>query len=235
MSSITVYYENPEIIKVKPPKSILCNNIKLTNNTMCIEYKTKEMSMTVRYNGTYPEIDLSVWAKHLSLVTKLYLYSNRLDGVHNVIGFENYPNLRKIDIENDIENDIDYYADATKNLNGIEFCQHLESLKISNNNISDLTPISNLNLIELWIINNPITTLIPVNFKSLKHLKIDIRQLELINDDCDLTNLNRLCIIGLPDIISEHPKVIEIMQKYPHLKYKRQHYHTFELMIPPDE
>jgi Leucine-rich repeat (LRR) protein len=220
MTSIIVYYDNPQIIHTKCKEPNNCNILNFTGDTIHIEYNLDDITMNVTYDDYHPEIDLSVWADKLFHVKKLIVKSPDFTpfSAHNVIGFENYPNLRMLDISHNIGARVE---NSTGSLNGIEFCQNLESLNISKNNISDLTPISNLNLEHLNIAGNPISSLTSINFKSLKYLEIDGRQLNLINDDCDLSKLEQIRVHHSIWKNSKPPKINEIMQKYPHLNQRK--------------
>jgi Leucine-rich repeat (LRR) protein len=224
MTSIIVHYENPQIIYAKCKKIIECNVSKFTNNAIHMEFNLDHITMCVQYDNYYSEIDLAVWADKLFHVKKIVVKSSDnllgYGAAHNVTGFENYPNLRVLNIGNGTRK-IDALTEyLTKSLNGLEFCHNLESLNIINNNISDLSPIINLNLISLEIAYNPISSLTPINFKTLKHLTIDLVQLDFLDDDCDLSALDKICIYRSYGEDTEPLKVIEIMQKYPHLNHK---------------
>jgi hypothetical protein len=223
MTSITVYYENPKTVDLVNTDFIKLSVPYSDRNNIHIELILNDVEMFVEYEKTHPEIDLSVWASQLSQVKKLTINSivhSDEYHVHNIIGFENYPNLRILDISNLDRTNPPLLFHSTKSLNGIEFCEHLHTLDISNNNISDLTPISNLKLIKLRITNNPIASLTPINFTSLKHFMIDINQLELLNDDCDLSTVNKIIISNTYEEHLNHPKIIEITQKYPQFEFR---------------
>jgi hypothetical protein len=225
MAVFHVNYRKPEMIKIETNRF----QFSYADEEIIIHMKQDlaDATMNVYCDSDHPVIDLSVWANRLSSIRKICTYVC-IDYSHNIIGFENYPNLRSLNIRHRF-NDKTYYDKAyrnlvskyyTQSLNGIEYCENLESLTIDTNNISDLTPISKLSLIYLSIVCNPISSLAPVNFKTLKQLKIDVRQLDLIDDGCDLSTLECITVVkSFPETL-EHPKVIEIMQKYPHLKCK---------------
>ena len=82
-------------------------------------------------------------------------------------------------------------------LTGLEYAHNLRSLMLVYNNISDLTPISDLRLDDLWLWDNLVADLSPLaNMRSLTHLDLGYNQISDISPLEKLTRLEWLELSG---------------------------------------
>ena len=83
-----------------------------------------------------------------------------------------------------------------KNLRGLETAKNLTKLKIQNNAISDLTPLTDLTRLNfLWISLNQVSDITPLaNLTELRSLFISFNQ---VTDITPLQNLTRLLVLGV--------------------------------------
>ena len=82
------------------------------------------------------------------------------------------------------------------NLTGLEYAKNLDSIILSNNQISDVSPLQNLtSLMFLHLFHNQISDISPLqNLTSLKNLNLEDNQ---ISDVSPLQNLTSLMLLGL--------------------------------------
>ena len=89
-------------------------------------------------------------------------------------------------------------------LTGLDYAHNLRSLTLVYNNISDLTPIANLRLKELWLWENSVSDLSPLaGMRSLTHLDFGHNRISDISVLANLTNLEWLELQGnqITDVI----------------------------------
>ena len=100
-------------------------------------------------------------------------------------------------------------------LTGFEFLHRLSVLDISNQMVSDLSPIKDLPLSVLEIYCCPITTMRDIPYSSLRQLSVDVDQLEiLMEENIDLpSTLEDIKILG-PRGVLDHPSVVRFLETY---------------------
>lgn len=194
--------------------------------TVVKKYKRKSCWMDVVLDpDTFehnPVIDLSLWADKCCWMPRIRIeftseYDTTLSG--RVSGFENYVNLKVLlmSARDGYENLAGRQDDErrTSNLGGIEFCTELERLEMRGHNVSDLSPITGLPLKYLSICGNPISSLDPINFKTLEKLEIDSSHVDLFTEAHDLSTLKSLTVYRHPAYdISTHPWITSITEKF---------------------
>lgn len=86
-----------------------------------------------------------------------------------------------------------YCDDKLRDLNGIEYCSRLRYLGLPCQCIQDLSPLYGLPIVSLFVPNNPITTLGPVDQSHLEDLTICSEMVDLLSDR-DFVSLKNLVV-----------------------------------------
>ncbi|MYC78070.1 hypothetical protein F4X10_20095 [Candidatus Poribacteria bacterium] len=112
-------------------------------------------------------------------------------------------------------------ARGVKSLKGLEHATNIKTLLVADEEISDLTPLSDLrNLRELKLFRNQIVDISPLsNLIQLEVLELQNNQIADFTPLLNLTNLGYLDIRNNPDsgvgqFVSAHPRVIEALRHW---------------------
>lgn len=170
-------------------------------------------------------IDLGVWASKFSWIRTIHVdpvYREGIAGSYRVVGFENYPHLESLSMDFALSSRHEpQFRCSTENLHGIEYCSNLKALSIRGNQITDLSPISSLEIKTLDVYSTPISSFSPVNFSCLNLLTIDPSQIDLICDEHDLSSLRILrihCYSAefqlMMTALMNHPTIARLEKEY---------------------
>ena len=120
-----------------------------------------------------------------------------------------------------------FSGQGIRRLKGLEFATNLKTLLITDEDISDLTPLLRLrNLHTLILFRNQIVDISPISHLiQLEHLELNNNQITDFSPLLTLTNLGYLDIRDNPDsgagqFVSAHPRIIEALQHWM-CKYER--------------
>lgn len=87
---------------------------------------------------------------------------------------------------------------SIKNLKGLEACVSLRSIRLEKNEIVDLSPIKDLDLLQQLILgNNKIVDVTPLkNLKKIQHLDLSNNQIEKIDSLTEFSNMKSFYVGG---------------------------------------
>lgn len=130
---------------------------------------------------------LNKWPELLDIRYMCLTYHPESEG-GRLTGIESYHNLEVFWTDENC-------PARVRDLVGIEYCSRLRYLGLGYQLIQDLTPLEGLPIISLFIVNNPITTLEPVDQISLEDLAISSNMVHLLLDRVfvSLKNLSIQC------------------------------------------